>query len=567
MDIEETPASSSGAENMDMAQILAEQPEIKEGQIVRGQVLQIEDDRVIVDIGYKCEGYIPKREFLDVDGTLTVQIGDEVDVAVDRLGTSQVRLSKRNVDQARIWQQLEEKAKKKEPVKGRVLKRIKGGFRVDLGGTSAFLPYSQASLEKHPKEETFEGFLDQVFYFHVSQVDAAHRNVVLTRRPLLEEERRQQRKEFLSALKEGEIREGTVKSVTDYGAFVDLGVMDGLLHITDLDWCRVQKVEDVVKPGDKVRVMVLQVDVEREKISLGLKQTKPDPWKDAETRYPVGSVVTVEPVHWVDYGVFFKTPEGLEGFCHLKEISWSKQQKDLKQILPPGSSHQAVVLEIKPEKRKMLLSLKRTRPSPWETAAQKWRVGQNVQVKVVSRADFGLFCELEEGLEGLLHATDVTWDRSRKNPHEAYSVGDTLTVQILSLEPEKKRLSFGLKQVEGDPWVKAAEALKVGEKIAAKVTRVVEYGVFLEAQPYVEGLLHMKEMGKKIGNLKDAFPEGSEHEVYVLSFEPQKKRLAFTLRESAFRGPDDPDRVSKATKSFGRLWKKFLKMAKEGTAD
>lgn len=546
-------------DSMDMAQILEDHPEIKEGQVVTGQVVKIEDEHIVVDIGYKSEGHIPRHEFTDVDGALTVAPGDTVDVAVERLGTDFVRLSKRHVDRARLWQELEAKIASEETIRGRVLKRVKGGFRVDLGSVQAFLPFSQATLERNPLEEEL---LDRVFPFRVIQVDPARQNVVVSRRPLLEAERAERRRHLLEALKPGEIREGRVKSVTAYGAFVDLGGVDGLLQVTDLDWVRVRRVEDKVKPGDTVNVMVLQVDRESGKVSLGLKQTRPDPWQGADERYPVGSDVEVEPVHWVDYGVFLRTAEGLEGFCHLTELSWSKKQKNPREVAPPGTKLRARVLEVKPDKHKLSLSLKRLQPSPWEGAASRWKVGQIVKVRVLSQADFGLFCELEEGLEGLLHATDVTWDRHAKDPHKSYAPGTELTVKILALDEAKKRLSFGLKQVEGDPWEAAVSKWKGGEKVSGKVTRAEEYGVFVEVEPHVEGLLHRSEMGRKSGKSAGTFSPGSTVEAYILSVDPKRRRLSLSLRPP--RGapaPDDPQRVEHTTKGFSRLLKRFLKNA------
>ncbi|HEY5040141.1 MAG TPA: S1 RNA-binding domain-containing protein, partial [bacterium] len=363
------------------------------------------------------------------------------------------------------------------------------------------------------------------------KLDRARSNVVVSRRPILELERNEGRKKRLSELNPGDIVEGKVKSLISYGAFVDVGGMDGLLHIADIDWGRVNKVEDFIKPDTQIKVMILQVDKEKGKISLGIKQMSADPWTKAEKQYQTGQIIDVEVTHFADYGVFLKTSDNLEGFCHISEVSWSKKPKKMSEIFKIGDKKQAQIVEIDFDKKKISFSFKRLEKSPWETVAQRYQIGSTLKATVTSMVDFGLFMEIEDGLEGLLHQSDITWDKRSKAPQAEYKVGQTLTVKLLAIDMEKKRISLGLKQAEGDPWDKVEEKYKPGQVVTGKIQRLVEFGAFLELEKNIEGLIHKTEIStpppKKV---EDVLKPGHEVTVKVLSVDTAKRRIALSIK-------------------------------------
>ena len=462
--------SESPIPEMTMEELLNEEKRVARGQVVNGVILKIEADEIIVDVGYKTEGVIPKAEFFDIAGELTVKLGDRVDVSIERMSDSngRLRLSKRNVDKSRLWQNLEEVFTSGQPIKGRVTKKVNGGYRVEIGGVEAFLPASQVSLQKTSDSEEY---IDKIYFFKIIKLDRGRSNVVLSRRPVLEFERDETRHKRIGELTPGDIIEGRVKSLVSYGAFVDLNGVDGLLHIADIDWGRVNKVEDHLKVESQIKVMVLQVDKEKGKISLGVKQMTSDPWTEAEKRYQTGQNVEVEITHFADYGIFIKTPDQLEGFCHITEISWSKKLKKPSEIFKLGDKKQAQIIDIDFEKRKINFSFKRLEKSPWENIAQRYPIGSNVTATITNITDFGLFLEIEDGLEGLLHQSDITWDKRAKAPQKEFKAGQALSVKILGIDPEKKRISLGLKHIEGDPWDKIEEKYKIGQVITSKISR------------------------------------------------------------------------------------------------
>ena len=386
----------------------------------------------------------------------------------------------------------------------------------------------------------------------------------------MELERDENRTKRLGELTPGEILEAKVKSTVSYGAFVDLGGVDGLLHIADIDWGRVNKVEDFVKPGDPVKVMVLQVDKEKGKISLGMKQMTTDPWTEAEKRYRVGQIVEVEVTHFADYGVFLKTSDNLEGFCHITEISWSKKLKKPSDLFKVGDKKQAQIIEIDFEKRKINFSFKRLERSPWDDVTQRHPIGSNFQATVTNITDFGLFMEIEEGLEGLLHQSDITWDKRTKAPQKDFKIGQTLNVKMLAIDMEKKRISLGLKQVEGNPWDKVEEKYKPGQVITGKVYRLVEFGAFMELEKNIEGLIHKTEISNPPPKkLEDAIKIGDEVTVKVLSVDSGKRRIALSVKALAKKGDtkepeeaNDEHAVHRKTGAFQKMLKKFLKKAK-----
>lgn len=556
--------ADSPIHEMTMEELLNEEKRVARGQVVTGEILKIGDDEIIVDVGYKTEGVIPRSEFLDITGNLTVKVGEKVEVSVERMSDSngRLRLSKRNVDKSRVWQSLEELNHSGGLIKGRVTKKVNGGYRVDLGIVEAFLPASQISLHKNPDSEEH---LEKIYEFKIIKLDRARSNVVVSRRPVLEVERDENRTKRLTELNPGDILEGKVKSIVSYGAFVDIGGVDGLLHIADIDWGRVNKVEDFIKPDTTVKVMVLQVDKEKGKISLGVKQMSPDPWTDADKRYRVGQIVDVEVTHFADYGVFLKTEDNLEGFCHVTEISWSKKLKKPSELFKVGDKKKAQIIEIDFEKKKINFSFKRLEKSPWEDVTQRHSIGSNIQATVTNIADFGLFMEIEEGLEGLLHQSDITWDKRVKAPQKDYKIGQTLTVKVLAVDTEKKRISLGLKQVAGDPWDKIEETYKPGQVLTAKVSRLVEFGAFVELEKNVEGLIHKTEIASPVPKkVEDALKPGDEVTVKVLSIDSGKRRIALSIKALNAKKSEEPEvdeegHVLRKTNAFQKMLKKFLK--------
>ncbi len=559
---------------MTMEELLNEEKKVARGQVVTGEIVKIGDDELVIDVGYKTEGVISRNEFQDIEGNLLVKLGDKVEVSIERLADSggRLRLSKRNVNQSRVWQALEEQQQAGQLIKGRVVKKVNGGFKVDLGVTEAFLPASQVSLQKNPGAEEH---IEKIYDFKIIKIDRSRSNVVISRRPVLEAARDESRLKRISELNPGEILEGKVKSLVSYGAFVDLNGIDGLLHIADIDWGRVAKVEDFVKVNSTVKVMVLQVDKEKGKVSLGMKQLTADPWAEADKRYHAGQNLTVEITHFVDYGVFVKTPDNLEGFCHITEISWSKKLKKPSEHFKVGEKKSAQVLDIDTTKRKINFSFKKMEKNPWDNVSQRYTIGTNIQATVTNVADFGLFMEIEEGLEGLLHQSDIHWDKRAKNPQKEFKIGQSLSVKVLNIDEEKKRISLGLKQVAGDPWDKVEENYKPGQVITAKVTRLAEFGAFVELEKNIEGLIHKTEITHPVPKkVEDALKPGDEVTFKVLGVDTGKRRISLSIKalivkaakEEGVETVDEEGMVIRKTGAFQKMLKKFMKKAKEDDA-
>jgi len=566
--------ADSQVPEMTMEELLNEEKRVSRGQVVTGEIVQIGADELVIDVGYKTEGVIPRTEFQDITGNLLVKVGDKVEVSIERMADSngKLRLSKRNVNQSRVWQALEEQQQAGQLIKGRVIKKVNGGFRVDLGVTEAFLPSSQVTLQKNPDAEEH---IDKIYDFKIIKIDRSRSNVVVSRRPVLEVARDESRLKRISELNPGDILEGKVKSLVSYGAFVDLNGIDGLLHIADIDWGRVNKVDDFIKVNSTVKVKILQVDKEKGKVSLGMKQMQADPWAEADKRYHAGQALEVEITHFVDYGAFVKTPDNLEGFCHITEISWSKKLKKPSEIFKIGEKKKAQVIDIDVAKRKINFSIKRMEKSPWEQVSQRYPIGATIQATVTNVADFGLFMEIEEGLEGLLHQSDIVWDKRTKNPQKDFKVGQALSVKILGIDEEKKRISLGLKQVEGDPWDKVEENYKAGQVITAKVTRLAEFGAFVELEKNIEGLIHKTEIAHSVPKkVEDALKPGTEVTFKVLGVDTGKRRISLSIKaltgkassdskESEEVMVDEEGMVIRKTGAFQKMLKKFLKKAKE----
>jgi len=500
---------------------------VKEGEIVEGKVLRIEGEEVVVDIGFKSEGAISLSEFSDPS---EVKVGDTIEVFVENIEDQegQVVISKQKADFMRVWDRIKDAYDTGKPVAGTLTKRIKGGIVVDLFGVDAFLPGSQIDLRQ---VKNFEQYLGKTFEFRIIKLNKSRRNIVVSRRVLLEEEREQMRDELLKTLEKDQIREGVVKNITDFGAFIDLGGVDGLLHITDMSWGRISHPSEVVKIGDRVRVKVLNYDRERGRISLGLKQLSQYPWKGVEQRYPVGVRVKGKVVSITDYGAFVELEEGVEGLIHVSEMSWTQHVRHPSKILSIGEEVEAMVLRVDEENEKISLGLKQTQPDPWETLDQRYPVGTRLVGKVRNITNFGAFVEIEEGIDGLVHISDLSWTRRIKHPSEVVKKGDDLPVVVLNIDKEQRRISLSHKHCQENPWDMLEARYAPGAQTSGVITRITDKGVVVDLEGDVEGFVPISQLGiEDIRNPEDHFREGETLTMNVVEFDRDQKRIVLSVK-------------------------------------
>jgi len=497
-----------------------------EGEVVRGRVVEITPTSVVVDIGYKAEGEIPVEEFMDPRGRISVEPGDEVEVLIEaRIVEDEedvLILSRRRAGEVQAWERIEAAYRHDGTVSGTVVGRVKGGLRVDVG-VPAFLPGSQVDLR--PVRD-LDSVLGQRFEFKVLKYSRRRRNVVLSRRAILEEAREKQKTQLLASLADGQVVKGVVKNVVKYGAFIDLGGMDGLLHVSDMSWGRIQHPSDLVAVGDEIEVKVLKFDRAKERISLGLKQLTPDPWSAAGERYPIGNLVRGKVVNVVDYGAFVEIEPGLEGLIHVTEMSWTGNVRQASQVLEEGEEVEAMVLSLDAEARKLALSLKRTAPDPWDSVAERYPPGTVIEGTIKTVTDFGVFIGLEEGVDGLVHRKDLSWAKNPPSPEEIYQPNQVIQAVVLSVDSEKKRVALGAKQLQPDPWPELAARISVGAVLGGKVTSLNELGAFVEVAEGVEGLIQADSDDQPSG---DDLTVGDEVMVRVLEVQPERQRLALAL--------------------------------------
>jgi small subunit ribosomal protein S1 len=525
------------------------------GDVVEGTVIQVNPDSVVVDVGYKSEGVIPLSEF-SVDGQpADIKVNDKIDVLFERAENDSglIGLSKEKADRQKVWNSLEEDA----VVEGKIVSRIKGGLSVDIG-VNAFLPGSQVDLRP---VRNLDKLIGETFEFKIIKLNKRRGNIVLSRRVLLENERESQRADTLKTLEEGQIVEGVVKNLTDYGAFIDLGGIDGLLHITDMSWGRVTHPSDILAVGDAINVKVLKFDREKERVSLGLKQTAPDPWLSVADKYPAGAKVSGKVVSLTDYGAFVELEEGVEGLIHVSEMSWTKRIKHPNKILSIGDEVEIVVLAMDTENRRISLGLKQVEPNPWEEIGEKIPVGTVIEGQVKNITDFGIFVGVDEGIDGLVHISDLSWTKRIKHPSELYKKGDTVKAVVLNIDTENERFSLGVKQLTQDPWQVIPEQYAPGTIIRGKVTSVTEFGIFLEVEEGVEGLIHVSEISKeKVESPKDFASVGDELEAVVLHVDTQEHKIALSIKHMSERKEkaeveEYMGAQKKATSSLGDLLK------------
>ncbi|MDV2502705.1 MAG: 30S ribosomal protein S1 [bacterium] len=499
---------------------------IQQGEILSGHIVQIERDSILVDVGYKSEGFIPLDQFPNRGRDL--KVGDTIDVFLERTEDTDgmVVLSKEKADRILIWDDLDKAFNDGTPVKGRVLSRIKGGLTVDVG-LRAFLPGSQIDLRP---VRNLEALIGQEFEMKIIKLNRKRSNIVLSRRVLLEEQREEAKHRTMEILQEGLEMKGILKNLTDYGAFIDLGGIDGLLHITDMSWGRIGHPSEIFSIGDEVEVVVLKFDVERERVSLGYKQLQPDPWDEVEAKYPVDSRVTGKVVSITDYGAFVELEKGVEGLVHVSEMSWNKRIRHASKVVSVGEIIEAVVLNVKQDDRRISLGIKQTEPNPWETIEERYPIGELIEGRVRNLTDFGAFVSLEEGIDGLIHVSDLSWTQV-KDPSEVLRKGQDVKVKVLSIDKEQERLSLGLKQLTPDPWETVAERFAVGDHVEARVVKVTNFGAFAEMEEGIEGLVHVSELAPaKVANPRDVVGEGDTVRAKVIKIDLESRKIGLSVK-------------------------------------
>ncbi|HET6461428.1 MAG TPA: 30S ribosomal protein S1, partial [Syntrophales bacterium] len=507
------------------------------GQIVTGKIVQINTDVVMVDVGWKTEGYIPARELKDEQGNFSFVVGDELEVLVDRRDTDgNLVLSRDKAVKIKVWDDVKNACEHNIPIKGTVVARVKGGLSVDIG-ILAFLPGSQVDVR--PVRD-LDRYVGQTLIFNVLKYDRKRNNVVLSRRSILEQERIAFKRETLEGIVEGKIMEGVIKNITDYGLFIDLGGIDGLLHVTDISWGRITRPSDNFFKGDKIRVMVLSFDREKERVSLGLKQLMDNPWEGIERRYVAGSVIEGKVVNLTDYGVFVELEPGVEGLVHITEMFWTREIKHPSKVLSVGEAVKVMVLDVNPEVKRISLGLKQTTENPWEALKQKYPEGSIVKGVIRNITNFGFFVGIEEGIDGLVHVSDISWRQNIKHPSELYKKGQEVEAMVLNIDVANEKFSLGIKQIDKNPWDEKNFIYSTGSIINGKVTNVTDFGIFVELEEGVEGLVHISELShKRVKSASEIYAVGDVVSAIVKSVDLQNRRIRLSIKdyESAPEGP------------------------------
>jgi len=522
---------NGGAVTESFEELLAQHDQLEEvrrGELVTGVVVGISNGDIFVDIGSKVEGILPVSDFEEM-GVDVPEVGAEVEAVVDRTmsGGDVIRLSYKKAKQRAVADQLQEAASAKTPVKGKIIEKIKGGFTVDLGGVKAFLPQSHVDIKKPKKAEHYIG---NEYDFVI--VKPSFKNYVVSRKELLEEEYTAKKEERLATLKEGDLVKGQIKNITDYGVFVDLDGIDGLLHISDISWGKVTHPSDFFKVNDEIEVLVLSIDKETEKISLGYKQKTEDPWTKVEEKYPVGTKVNAKVVNIKNYGAFVEVEPGIEGLIHVNDMSWTQKISKAQQFLKVNEEVEAVVLEVSGENKKLALGLKQIKDNPWDIIQTKFKEGDEIEGEIKNVTEFGAFVEIYDGVDGLIHVTDMSWSKKTKNPADFVKTGDKVKVKILSIDPEKQRVSLGMKQLEEDPWKAFFKKHSMGDTVKGKIVRLESYGAFVELEGEVEGLVHVSEIAKeRIDKPSDVLQEGQEVEMKIVKIDSVDRKIGLSIRQ------------------------------------
>lgn len=539
----DSDADSAEGEEMDMdfGKILEEheqkhRSEINENELVKGRVVKITDQVVVIDVGYKSEGIVPIAEFKDGD-QIIIQPGDEIDVFVKQLENNEgyVELSRADAIRLQTWDQIEKAAREGNTVTGRVTDRIKGGLRVDIGGIQAFLPGSQVDVRP---VRNLDSFRNKDIEVRVIKVNKKRGNIVLSRKVVLEETINVQKQQTFKDLEEGIVREGQVKNITEYGAFIDLGGIDGLLHITDMSWGRIQNPSELFKVGETIQVKILKFDRDKERVSLGYKQLIPDPWATAVERYPIGTRVKGKVASVTDYGAFIELESGVEGLVHVTEMSWSKRVKHPSKLVAATQEVEAVVLEVDQNNRRISLGIKQIEANPWDSIADRYGIGTRVKGRVRNLTDFGAFVEIEDGIDGLVHVSDISWTKRIKHPSEALKKNQEVDAVITAIDIEGRRLSLSIKDLEPNAWDRFFDTHRLGDVVSGKVTRFANFGAFVELEDGIEGLCHVSELSEQhVDKPEDAIKVGQKTQFKILKMDREARKIGLSARAV---GKDEP---------------------------
>ena len=533
-----------------------------EGEVVTGRIISVDKDHVLVDIGHKSEGQIRIHEFKDEKGNISAEIGDKVEVMVEWWDDEEERvvLSKEKAQNVKVWEEIKKSYDDEGIIEGVITSRVKGGFSVDIG-VQAFLPGSQADLRPI---RNLDDLVGKKYKFKILKYNRKRSNIVLSRRAILEEEREQKRTATLAVIEEGKILDGVVKNITEYGVIVDLGGVDGLLHITDISWGRVKHPSELFSISDQIKVKVLNFDIEKERVSLGMKQLTPDPWTLAASKYPVGSRVNGKVISLTDYGAFVELEEGIEGLIHVSEMSWTRKIRHPSKVVSVGEQVDAIVLDIKPDNRRISLGMKQVAPNPWDMVSEKYPIGTTIEGKIKNITDFGLFIGIDEGIDGLVHISDISWTKRIKHPSEIYKKGDLVQAIVLDIDKDNERFSLGVKQLQSDPWDTVSERYAVGKEITGTITNLTDFGIFVELEEGIEGLVHVSEISKeKIKTPVGKFNVGDVITAKVMNINTEERRIGLSIKRLEMDDEqsmlsDYVNNMRPATSTFGEILRENL---------
>jgi small subunit ribosomal protein S1 len=547
--------SSDDASGDDSFKSLYEQSlkTMQEGELVSGEIVMIGKEYVLVDIGYKSEGQIRLNEFIDAEGNVTAKVGDKIDVLLEKREDEDGRiiLSMEKAAKIKIWDEIKRIYEEDGTIQGQIVSRLKGGMAVDIG-LQAFLPGSQIDLKPI---KNFDSLIGTKHDFKILKYNKRRSNIVLSRRALLEKDRKSMRETTLKKIEEGSVVTGTVKNITDYGLFIDLGGIDGLLHITDISWGRVGHPSELYQVGDQIPVKVLKFDTEKERVSLGLKQLKPDPWSDADKSYPINAKVSGKVVSLADYGAFIEIAEGIEGLIHVSEMSWTRKIRHPSQMLKVGDMVEAVVLNIDSVNKRISLGLKQVEPNPWAVIGDKYPIGTIIEGRIKNITDFGIFIGIDEGIDGLVHISDISWTKRIKHPSEVYKKGQEVQAKVLNIDEGNERFSLGIKQLTPDPWDEIPVKYKPGTRVTGTITNITDFGVFIELEEGIEGLIHVSELTKeKGGNPLSRFKVEDVIQAKVINLSKDEKKIGLSIKQ--LEEGDEKD-----------IYKRYMNSSREATSN
>ena len=530
-----------------MSELLAQTSfdQLKEGSIVKGTITEIRQNEVVVDIGGKSEGLVPGQEFVDLG---ELQIGEEIEVYLEKLEDKEGNplLSFDKAEQKKNWENIITKCEEGSIVQGRVKGKVKGGLIVAMG-VDAFLPASHIDIQP-PKN--LDQYIGQTYDYKVLKINLERKNIVLSRRELIEEQRASKRRDLLERVNPGDIVKGVVKNITDFGAFIDLDGMDGLLHITDMSWGRISHPSEMLKQGEEIDVMIIEINRDKERVSLGLKQTKSNPWQDIEAKYPIGARVAGKVVNLVPYGAFIEIEEGVEGLVHVTEMSWTKRITKPSELLKVGDDVEAVVLGIQKDEEKISLGIRQLDPNPWDMVVHNYPVGAHVHGKVRNITTYGAFVELEEGIDGMVHVSDMSWTRKINHPSEVLKKGDEIDALVLDVDTGNQRISLGMKQLADDPWADIDGRFRIGDVVTGTVSKITSFGAFVELQDHIDGLVHISQISEeRVEKIKDVVDIGAEVTARVIKIDREERRLGLSIKAANY----DESQLAQETQTYENM--------------